>query len=654
MKRYVILLLLLLVMQVGCSTPPIPADQTPQENDKTANSTEPSVSAHDTKEADKQPQQKPLLTAGGADSKLKKNNSQSAPVTPKPKPGNEKLEEHKRADTSTDVAAAAPREMDRRVLMSGSKPNVARRQTIQSYSAAGIAPVVPPRIRYPSEPLDRENYEHFEDNPVLRVAEKPVSTFSIDVDTGSYTNSRRILHEGRLPAKDVVRVEEFINYFNYDYPAPESQDTPFNVITELGPTPWNRKTHLLHIGIKGYQLPETQLPPSNLVFLIDVSGSMRSQNKLALLKKSLQLLTQKLRAEDKISIVVYAGASGVVLEPTAGSNKARILTALESLSAGGSTNGAAGIRLAYLKAQQGFIKGGINRVILATDGDFNVGTVNFEALKNLVEEKRKSGVFLTTLGFGAGNYNDHLMEQLADAGNGNYAYIDTLMEAQKVLVHEMGSTLNAIAKDVKIQIEFNPAVVAEYRLVGYENRALRREDFNNDKVDAGEIGAGHTVTAIYEIALQGQDEQMVDPLRYQEGETAANKTSQANELAFLRLRYKKPDSEKSILMETPVPKSQMIDSLAKTSERFQFAASVAAFGQLLRGGRYTQQYAYSDIVKLALSARGKDRYGYRSEFVRLVELAETLSGNARAQQSGKARAQQSGKARAQQSGKAFN
>ncbi|MGD8572138.1 MAG: DUF3520 domain-containing protein, partial [Gammaproteobacteria bacterium] len=388
----------------------------------------------------------------------------------------------------------------------------------------------------------------------------------------------------------------------------------------------------LHIGIKGYQLPETQLPPSNLVFLVDVSGSMRSHNKLALLKKSLRLLTQKLRDQDRIAIVVYAGASGVVLEPTRGSQKSKILSALEGLSAGGSTNGAAGIRLAYLKAQEGFIENGINRVILATDGDFNVGTVNFEALKNLVEEKRKTGVYLTTLGFGSGNYNDHLMEQLADAGNGNYAYIDTLMEAQKVLVNEMGSTLNAIAKDVKIQIEFNPAVVAEYRLVGYENRALRREDFNNDKVDAGEIGAGHTVTAIYEIALQGQDGQLVDPLRYQTSPSHSESAKQTRELAFLRLRYKKPKSDTSTLMETPVLKTQMIGSLEKASDRFKFAASVAAFGQLLRGGRYTQQYAYMDVVNLAVNAKGKDRYGYRSEFVRLVELANTLTGNARASQ----------------------
>ena len=504
-------------------------------------------------------------------------------------------------------------------------------QMIAPAAPVGIVQAIPSQMRLPSENLDRENYAHFSDNPVLLVAEHPVSTFSIDVDTGSYTNTRRILNQGRLPAKDAVRVEEFVNYFNYDYPAPKNSKVPFSVVTEMGPTPWNSDTYLLHIGIKGYEEPHASLPASNLVFLVDVSGSMQSPDKLALLKKSLQMLTQKLRAEDTISVVVYAGASGVVLEPTSGSNKADILQALQSLSAGGSTNGAAGIRLAYLKAQQAFKPNGINRVILATDGDFNVGTTNFEALKNLVEEKRNTGIFLTTLGFGTGNYNDKLMEQLADVGNGNYAYIDSLMEAQKVLINEMGSTLHTIAKDVKIQIEFNPNTVAEYRLVGYENRALRREDFNNDKIDAGEIGAGHTVTAIYEISLAGGRGQLIDPLRYQ-AESARRQTPDANgkELAFLRLRYKQPDSNTSLLMETSILKRQIIANLNKTSERYRFAASVAGFGQLLRGGRFTHQYSYQDIVHLAVQAKGLDRYGYRSEFVRLVELADTLSGSSQA------------------------
>jgi Ca-activated chloride channel family protein len=348
------------------------------------------------------------------------------------------------------------------------------------------------KLRLASEPVDREEYAHLVDNGIKLAAENPVSTFSIDVDTGSYSNVRRMLTHGQIPRQDAVRTEEMVNYFSYDYPVPEDKKTPFSIHTEMTATPWNPDTKLLHVGIKGYDVAKDQLPPSNLVFLVDVSGSMNSADKLGLLKSSLTLLSKQLSHEDRISIAVYAGAAGAVLPPTAGDQTATIQAALDALSAGGSTNGGAGIRLAYNLAEQGFIKNGINRVIIATDGDFNVGTVNFEALKDLVEEKRKTGISLTTLGFGSGNYNDHLMEQLADVGNGNYAYIDTLHEAQKVLVDEISSTLNTIAKDVKIQIEFNPDVVAEYRLIGYENRLLNREDFNNDKIDAGEIGAGHT------------------------------------------------------------------------------------------------------------------------------------------------------------------
>ena len=478
-------------------------------------------------------------------------------------------------------------------------------------------------IRAPSEELNRENYVHFKDNPLKRVSEQPVSTFSIDVDTGAYSNARRILRAGGLPVKDSVRVEEFINYFAYDYPTPKDRSRPFNVVTELGPNPWNADTQLLHIGIKGYEVPRSQIPATNLVFLVDVSGSMRSDDKLGLLKTSLKMLTGQLRREDRISIVVYAGASGVVLEPVSGREKARIVAALDSLSAGGSTNGGAGIRLAYAMAEQAFVEGGINRVLLATDGDFNVGTTNFEALKDLVEEKRKTGISLTTLGFGTGNYNDHLMEQLADVGNGNYAYIDTLNEARKVLVEQMSATLQTIAKDVKIQIEFNPDAVAEYRLIGYENRILAREDFNNDKIDAGEIGAGHTVTAVYEIAFAGGKGQRVDPLRYQAGARVAEK--QATELAFLRLRYKAPDGDKSKLIERPIAKTTLKRDLADTSEGFRFAAAVAGFGQLLRGGAYMDEFGYDDVRLLANNARGRDPFGYRGEFVSLVNLAQSLS-----------------------------
>ena len=479
-------------------------------------------------------------------------------------------------------------------------------------------------IRYPLESLDRERYAHLDDNSIKLVSEHPVSTFSIDVDTGSYSNVRRMVREGRLPPKDAVRVEELINYFDYAYRAPRNKKQPFNVVTEMGPTPWNSDTRLLHIGIKGYDIAQNQLPPANLVFLVDVSGSMRSANKIGLLKSSLKLLTKKLRAEDRISIVVYAGASGVVLEPTSGNDKAKIMSALDSLTAGGSTNGAAGIRLAYQMAQQGFMPKGINRVLLATDGDFNVGTVNFEALKNLVEQKRKSGVTLTTLGFGSGNYNDHLMEQLADVGNGNYAYIDTLSEAQKVLINQMSSTFKTIAKDVKIQIEFNPNVVAEYRLIGYENRLLNREDFNNDKIDAGEIGAGHTVTALYEIVLVGGQGARIDPLRY--GHKASTKKTGSNEVAFLKLRYKMPKGNKSTLVTYPINKNSGVSKLAKTSDQFRFSASVAGFGQLLKGGKHTGELKYQDVLQLARGARGDDPFGYRSEFINLVNLTQSIAG----------------------------
>ncbi len=492
-------------------------------------------------------------------------------------------------------------------------------------SAIG-AMAMPHDLRYPSEPLNRENYAHFDDNPVKRAAEQPVSTFSIDVDTGAYANVRRFLNQGSLPVQDAVRVEEMINYFSYDYPLPKDKTRPFSVTTEIAPTPWNKDSVLLRVGFKGYDIAAQKLPPANLVFLVDVSGSMMSPDKLPLLKSGLKLLVQNLRAQDQVSLVVYAGNTGVVLEPTPGDQKGRILAALEGLTAGGSTNGGAGIKLAYTMAEQGYIKNGINRVLLATDGDFNVGTVSFEALKNLVEDKRKTGVSLTTLGFGTGNYNDRLMEQLADTGNGNYAYIDTLNEANKVLVNEMSSTLQTIAKDVKIQIEFNPAVVAEYRLIGYENRALKREDFNNDKIDAGDIGAGHTVTALYEVTLAGGKGQKIELLRYgQETVAAGNK----DEIALLRLRYKLPDSDTSLLIEQALKTADVQRDSVKTSADFRFSAAVAAFGQLLRGGKYTGDFGYDEVARLAQGARGQDGYGYRGEFLTLVNLAKSLDGGNR-------------------------
>jgi Ca-activated chloride channel family protein len=494
-----------------------------------------------------------------------------------------------------------------------------QKSQIHHFYAAPPAPDDFADLRPPSTPTDRENYAHFDDNPVKRVSEHPVSTFSIDVDTGAYANVRRMLKSGRLPPHDAVRVEEMINYFSYNYPLPESLSPPFLVTTEIAPTPWNKKTHLLHIGIKGYDIPKDNLPPANLVFLVDVSGSMESSDKLGLVKSALKLLSRQLTAKDKVSLVVYAGAEGLVLEPTPGNQSGKIIAALDRLSAGGSTNGGAGIQLAYAVAKQAFIRDGINRVLLATDGDFNVGTVNHEALINLIEEKRKSGISLTTLGFGTGNYNDRLMEQLADAGNGNYAYIDNINEAQKVLVDEMSSTLNTIAKDVKIQIEFNSAKVAEYRLIGYENRMLKREDFSNDQVDAGEIGAGHTVTALYEIALVGSGGERLENLRYGDNQTVSG---QSDELAFLRLRYKAPDGDTSKLLEWPLMRQDMVDS---TSERFRFSAAVAAFGQQLRGGKYLERFSYDEILSLARGARGDDPFGYRAGLIELVNLAKSLS-----------------------------
>ena len=478
-------------------------------------------------------------------------------------------------------------------------------------------------LRQPSAPVDRENYARIEDHGVTAVAEQPVSTFSVDVDSGAYAVVRRYLNQGSLPPQDAVRAEELINYFHYDYPLPEKGAQPFTVTTEVAPTPWNEESLLVHVGLQGYRSPAGERPASNLVFLVDVSGSMSAADKLPLLKSAFRLLLQQLDGDDRVSLVVYAGASGVVLEPTPGDQKGQIMAALDRLSAGGSTHGSAGIKLAYSMAEQARIEGGINRVILATDGDFNVGTVNHDRLMDLIEEQREKGISLTTLGFGQGNYNDHLMEQLADQGNGNYAYIDTINEAQKVLVDELGATLEVIAKDVKVQIEWNPAVVAEYRLIGYENRALAREDFSNDKVDAGDIGAGHTVTALYEIVLAGGKGTRLQPLRYAQTQAAKGKR---DEIAHLRLRYKAPNGDRSRLIEQPITTRMIEKSLSASSENFRFSASVAAFAQLLRGGRYTEAFDYSLVAELVQASRGKDPYGYRGEFLRLVNLAASLGG----------------------------
>ena len=490
-----------------------------------------------------------------------------------------------------------------------------------------LQPEIMPYPVYTPHESHRENYAKIKDNGVVATVEQATSTFSIDVDTAAYSNLRRFLNQGQLPDKDAVRVEELINYFSYDYPYPENKQQPFQVFTEVAPSPWNKNSHLLHIGIQAYQLDKKSTKAANLVFLVDVSGSMQSQNKIGLLKPALKLLVNEMDENDRISIVSYAGHTSVVLKPTAGNDKMAIQRALDKLLAGGGTNGASGIKLAYQVAQQSFIKNGINRVVLATDGDFNLGMTDFDDLKQLVEEKRKTGVSLTTLGFGTGNYNDHLMEQLADVGNGNYSYIDKLSEARKVLVEEMSSTLNTVASDVKIQVEFNPAQVAEYRLIGYENRNLRREDFKNDKVDAGEIGENHTVTALYEVTLVDSAEKQMEESRYQTQTDTLQGPNIRNEIAFLRLRYKNTIGEASRLVEIPVSIHQVQTDNDSASDSFKFSAAVAAFGQQLRGGQYLKSYGYDDILLLARASKGKDATGYRAEFIQLVALAKALSEN---------------------------
>jgi Ca-activated chloride channel homolog len=500
--------------------------------------------------------------------------------------------------------------------------------------APGILPSVPAdQIAQPQAP-SRDSFTAFDSNPVKSVKAEPVSTFSVDVDTAAYAFVRRMLNEGRMPPRDAVRVEEMINYFPYDYPLPQDAETPFSTNIAIYPTPWNADTKLLHIGLKAYDFVPTARPATNLVFLIDVSGSMNAPDKLPLLKTAFRMLLDQLGAEDTVSIVTYAGNAGTVLEPTAASEKVKILDAIDRLQPGGSTAGAAGIEAAYRLAEQAKQEGGVNRVILATDGDFNVGLSSPDVLKDFIETKRNSGTFLSVLGFGEGNYQDSLMQTLAQNGNGVAAYINTLNEARKVLVEEAGAALFTVAKDVKAQIEFNPATVSEYRLIGYETRALATQDFNNDRIDAGDIGSGHTVTAIYEITPAGSPAQLVDDLRYApaadtaSGEPATDATGPASdEYAFLKLRYKLPDEDTSTRITVPVTSAMETPSIDDLPDDYRFAASVAAFGQKLRHDDQVDGYGYGDIVALANGARGADPFGYRSEFVNLVRLAETLDRN---------------------------
>ena len=495
---------------------------------------------------------------------------------------------------------------------------------IAESDAAYMPAPMPSPVMLPTQPSGDE-FTSFDEQRLKAVADEPVSTFSIDVDTASYSYVRRQLEDGYVPEPDAVRIEELVNYFPYDYPAADSAAVPFKPSMAVYPTPWNPKTQLLHIGIKGYVPAVAEDKPSNLVFLIDTSGSMDEPDKLPLLKRAFALLVDQLSANDTVSIVVYAGSAGVVLEPTKATEQAKILGALDNLWAGGSTAGAEGIELAYRMAEQARIDGGINRVILATDGDFNVGIDNPEDLEDFIKAKRDSGTTLSVLGFGQGNLGDDTMQALAQNGNGNASYISSFREAQKVLVEEMGGTLDMIAKDVKIQVEFNPAMVAEYRLIGYETRALNREDFNNDAVDAGDIGAGHTVTAIYEITPVGSGAELIDPLRY--GETTETPVA-GGELAFLKMRYKLPESDVSQLIEVPVTADVVYSDIAEVSDDMRFAAAVAAFGQKLKGSSYGGGMSWSDIADLARSGKGEDESGYRAEFIQLIKTTSLLQPDA--------------------------
>ncbi|ADR22292.1 hypothetical protein MATR_00660 [Marivirga tractuosa] len=499
-----------------------------------------------------------------------------------------------------------------------SKRKVASYQADQSY--------FPVDAEAPYHNSNTEEYQGLDENTFQEATQNPLSTFSIDVDAASYSNMRRFINSGQNPPKDAVRIEEMINYFNYDYKQPSGQD-PFSINTEVSQAPWNKKHQLVHIGLQGKVIPTENLPASNLVFLLDVSGSMFAQNKLPLLKSGLKMLVDQLREEDKVSIVVYAGAAGCVLPPTSGNEKDKIIEALQNLQAGGSTAGGAGIELAYKIAKENFIKEGNNRIILATDGDFNVGASSNEAMEDLIEKKRKEGVFLTVLGFGMGNYKDSKMEILADKGNGNYAYIDNILEAKKVLVNEFGGTLFTIAKDVKIQVEFNPANVTAYRLIGYENRKLNNEDFNNDKKDAGELGSGHTVTALYEIIPKGVDSYFkpIDDLKYQQNKGKTEQSNYGDELLTVKFRYKAPDGEVSKLIVKTVDNS--VRALDKTSDNFRWSAAVATYGMLLKDSDYIEKGDYKLVTDLARSAKGKDENGYRIEFIKLVESSSMMVEN---------------------------
>ena len=498
-------------------------------------------------------------------------------------------------------------------------------------SADGFAGAAPPAaspvLMYPPKPEFRDQYEDVDPNPVKLTSEEPVSTFSIDVDTASYANVRRFLKQGVLPPKDAVRIEEMINYFDYTYPQPEAGKDPFATYVTLAPSPFAEGRELMQIGIQGRDIDKAARPPVNLTLLVDVSGSMHSEDKLPLAKQALKLMLDQIDPADTISMAVYAGAAGEVLPPTPVSDKRKIVAALENLQAGGSTAGGEGLRLAYSLAEQGLKDGAVNRVMLLTDGDFNVGITDSEQLEDFISRKRETGIYLSVLGFGRGNYNDAMMQKLSQAGNGTAAYVDTLSEARKVLADDLAGNMFPIADDVKIQVEFNPAKVAEYRLIGYETRMLNREDFNNDKVDAGDIGAGASVTAIYEITPTGSDALQIDPLRYATDPKAAGDAS--GEYAFVKLRYKAPGEDTSTLLTHAVTDKDKVASLDKAPEWVRFATAVAGFGEMLRGGESLGAgFGWEEIRDLANGAKGADEFGYRAEFVELTRLAETAEAQA--------------------------
>ncbi len=525
------------------------------------------------------------------------------------------------------VSSAVPIQEDEKgytLFLQDMETNRSAGKKVKAVRAMGVSLPTSPgvdAVAMSTPTWNTESYNGVTENGFINVGNDPLSTFSIDVDTASYSNIRRFINQGIMPPTGAVRIEEMINYFSYSYPQPSSKH-PFSVTTELGPCPWNDSHQLVRIGLKAKNIDTKELPPSNLVFLIDVSGSMSAHNKLPLLKQSMKMLVKQLGKDDRVSMVVYAGNDRIALQPTAGSEQQKIFTAIDTLGAGGSTNASSGIVTAYRLAEQVFMPRGNNRIILASDGDFNVGTTSRGELQKLIEEKRESGIYLTVLGFGMGNYHDDTMEILADKGNGNYGYIDNLLEAKKVLVKEMSGTLFALARDVKIQVEFNPEKVGAYRLIGYENRTLADEDFNDDKKDAGEIGVGHTVTALYELVPAGSDDMpSVDALKYQQVKSGTN-AKISGELMTIKLRYKPLQTTRSSLLTSVVQEAAI--NLNNTSNDFRFAASVAAYGMLLTESELSGKIDYETVLGLARGAKGADVEGYRAEFIRLVEMTQLL------------------------------